>query len=298
MIATRITTKVVWFGLALNLCAYLAAHLLWWAGLTPRLWVTESAIKTGFLCIAYGLALSLNLEIAAEYRQTRWLRLAWLALAGNAGVSIVRMVVESSLFNLIWPGYTRDPLWGLLQHLAIVPANAFLLFGLLAMWWAYHEVGLGFAIEKRDYAAIAGILGLLVALMVFREGLSEARSPYEVSRWLQLIGLTLLSFSAASSLATHRVAMQMGGGKLAVALRFLTLCTLLRGALVLLQASQRMTLTEGQQASDSYSVFMNLCWQSVPWVAALAAAYRAEMTIHAARELEHQRAAKATLVSV
>jgi hypothetical protein len=284
--------------LALNLCAYLAAHMPWWAGLTPRLSVTESAIKTGFLCLAYGLALSLNLEIAAEYRQTRWLRLAWLALAGNAGVSIVRMVGESSLFNLIWPGYTRDPLWGLLQHLAIVPANAFLLFGLLAMWWAYHEVGLGFAIEKRDYAAIAGILGLLVALMVFREGLSEARSPYEVSRWLQLIGLTLLSFSAAASLATHRVAMQMGGGKLAVALRFLTLYTLLRGALVLLQASQRMTLAEGQQAGGSYSVFMNLCWQAVPWVAALAAAYRAEMTIHAARELEHQRAARATLVSV
>jgi hypothetical protein len=298
MIATRITPKIVWFGLALNLCAYLAAHMPWWAGLTPRLSVTESAIKTGFLCLAYGLALSLNLEIAAEYRQTRWLRLAWVALAGNAGVSIVRMVVESSLFNLIWPGYTRDPLWGLLQHLAIVPANAFLLFGLLAMWWAYHEVGLGFAIEKRDYAAIAGILGLLVALMVFREGLSEARSPYEVSRWLQLIGLTLLSFSAAASLATHRVAMQMGGGKLAVALRFLTLYTLLRGALVLLQASQRMTLAEGQQAGGSYSVFMNLCWQAVPWVAALAAAYHAEMTIHAARELEHQRAARATLVSV
>jgi len=297
MIATRITPKVIWFGLALNLCAYLAAHLPWWAGLTPRLWVTESAIKTGFLCLAYGLALSLNLEIAAEYRQTRWLRLAWVALAGNAGVSIVRMVVESSLFNLIWPGYTRGPLWGLLQHLAIVPANAFLLFGLLAMWWAYQEVGLGFAIEKRDYAAIAGILGLLVALMVFREGLSEARSPYAVSSWLQLIGLTLLSFSAAASLATHRVAMQMGGGKLAVALRFLTLYTLLRGALVLLQANQRLTLTEGQQASGSYSVFMNLCWQSVPWIAALAAAYRAEMTIHAARELEQQRAAKAVLAS-
>jgi hypothetical protein len=296
MIATRITPKVVWFALALNLCAYLAAHLPWWAGLTPRLWVTESAIKTGFLCLAYGLALSLNLEIAAEHRQTRWLRLAWLALAGNACVSIGRMVVESSLFNLIWPGYTRD-LWGLLQHLAIVPANAFLLFGLLAMWWAYREVGLGFALEKRDYVAIAGIMGLLVALMVFREGLSEARSPYAVSRWLQLIGLALLSLSAAASLATHRVAMQMGGGKLAVALRFLTFYTLLRGALVLFQAGQRMSLMEGQQASGSYSVFMNLCWQAVPWVAALAAAYRAEMTIHAARELEQQRAAKAVLAS-
>lgn len=297
MIAARITPKVVWFGLALNLCAWLACNLPWRAGLAPRHWVAEGAIKTGFLVIAYGMALALNLEIAAEHRQTRWLRLAWLALAGNAAVSIVRIVVESSLLNLIWPDYTRGPLWGLLQHLAIVPANAFMLCGLLAMWWAYNEVGLGFAIEKRDYAAIAAILGLLAGLMVFREGLSEARSPYAVSRWLQLIGLALLTFSAAASLATHRMAVQMGGGKLAVALRFLTLYTLLRGGLVLIQASLRMSLTEGQRPSGSYSVLMELCWQSVPWIAALAAAYRAEMTVHAARELEHQRAAKAILAS-
>jgi hypothetical protein len=297
MIAARISSKVVWFGLALNLCAWLASNLPWRAGVAPRHWVAEGAIRTGFLCIAYGLALALNLEIAAEHRETRWLRFAWLALAGNAAVSIVRIVVESSLFNLIRPDYTHSPLWGLLQHLAIAPANAFMLFGLLAMWRSYHQVGLGFAIEKRDYALIAAILGLLVALMVFRGGLSEARSPYALSRWLQLIGLALLTFSAAASLVTHRMAMQMGGGKLAVALRFLTLYTLLRGALVLLQAGQRMTLMEGQQPSGPYSVFMDLCWQAVPWIAALAAVYRAEMTVHAARELEQQRAARAVLAS-
>ncbi|HYW74902.1 MAG TPA: hypothetical protein VE961_28005 [Pyrinomonadaceae bacterium] len=298
MISARITPKIVWLGLSLNLCAWLAAHMPWWAGLTGHMWVTESVIKTGFLCFAYALALALNLEIAAEYRQTRWLRVAWLALAGNAGVSIIRIVVESSLFNLVWPDYTHSPLWGLLQHLAIVPANAFLLFGLLAMWWAYHQVGLGFSLEKRDYAAIVGILLLLVSLIVFREGLSQALSPYALSRWLQLIGLALLSLSAAASLATHRMAMQMGGGKLAIALRLLTLYTLLRGVLVLVQAGQNMSLTDGQQASGAYSVFMNLCWQAVPWVATLAAAYRAEMTVHAARELEQQRAARAMLVSV
>src|SRR6266511_2658933 len=216
MISARITPKVVWLGLSLNLCAWLAAHMPWWAGLTEHMWVTESAIKTGFLCFAYALALALNLEIAAEYRQTRWLRVAWLALAGNAGVSIIRIAVESSLFNLVWPGYTHSPLWGLLQHLAIVPANAFLLFGLLAMWWAYHQVGLGFSLEKRDYAAIAGILLLLVSLMVFREGLSQALSPYALSRWLQLIGLALLSLSAAASLAPsdplHLAARRAGSG--------------------------------------------------------------------------------------
>ncbi|HEX5082259.1 MAG TPA: hypothetical protein VFY40_09440 [Blastocatellia bacterium] len=297
MIAARITPKVVWFGLAFNLCAWLACNLPWRAGMAERHWAAEGAIRTGFLVIAYGMALALNLEIATEHRQTQWLRFAWMALAGNAAISIVRMVVESSLFNLIWPGYTDGPLWGLLQHLAIAPANAFMLFGLVAMWWAYNQVGLGFAVEKRDYAAIAAVLGLLVGLLVFREGLSQAHSPYAVSRWLQLIGFALLAFSAAASLATHRMAMQMGGGKLAVALRFLSLYALLRGALVFVQAGQRMTLMDGQQPSGPYSVFMELCWQSVPWIAALAAAYRAEMTVHAARELEHQRATKAILAS-
>jgi len=89
----------------------------------------------------------------------------------------------------------------------------------------------------------------------------------------------------------------MGGGKLAVALRLLTLYTLLRGVLVLLQAGQRMSLMDGQQSSASYSIFIVLCWQLVPWIAALAAAYRAEMTVHAARELEQQRDAKAVLAS-
>src|SRR5262249_49578959 len=258
MIAARITPKVVWFGLALNLCAWLGCHLPWRAGLTPRLWVTESAIRTGFLCLAYGLALALNLEVAAEYRQTRWLRVAWLALAGNAGVSIARIVVESALINLIWPGYTRSPLWGLLQHLAIAPANAFLLFGLLAMWWAYHQVGLGFTIEKRDYAAIAGVLGMIVALVIFREGLSEAHSPYVISRWLQLIGLALLSFSAAASLVLHRMAMQMSGGKLAVALSFLTFYTLLPRGVVLIPAGPRMLFLCGPSATAPHLLFFVL----------------------------------------
>src|SRR5262249_54586844 len=111
-------------------------------------------------------------------------------------------------------------------------------------------------------------------------------------------GLALLTFSGAASLATHRMAMQMGGGKLAVALRLLTLYTLLRGVLVLVQAGQRMSLTDGQQGSPFYSIFIVVCWQLVPWIATLAAAYRAEMIVHAARELKQQRAAKAVLASV
>jgi hypothetical protein len=297
MIATRITPRIIWLGLALNLSAWLALNLPAQAGLTPRFWVAESAIRTISLCLAYALALALNMEVAAEYRQTRWLYVAWLALAANAGLSAVRIVVESASLNMIWPGYTRTPLWGLLQHLTIVPANIFLLSGLLAMWWAYHQVGLGFAVKRQDYAAIGVVLALTVALMLSREGLSQAHSPYAISRWLQLAGLILLSLSAAVSFVLSRIAMQMGGGKLAVALRFLTFYTLLRGVLVLIQAGQRMSLLDGRPAGRVYPLILEVFWQIVPWIAALAAAYRAELTLHAARKLEQQRAAKAALVS-
>lgn len=298
MIAARITPKVVWLGLALNLGGWLVVHLPWRLGWTARQWVAESALRTVFLCTAYMLALLLNLEIAAEYRQTRWLRVAWLALAANAGISIVRMIIESGLFNLLQPGYTRSALFGLLQHLAIVPANGFLLLGLLTMWWAYHQVGLDFTIARRDYLVVGGMLALIVALLIFREGLSEARSPYLPGRWLQLFGLVLLCLSAAASFVLHRIAMQMDGGKLAIALRFLTLYTLVRGVLVLVQAGRRMALLDGQAASVFYPLLFDLCWQAVPWLAALAAVYRADLTVHAARELAQQRATKAALASI
>ncbi|HMX24982.1 MAG TPA: hypothetical protein PKC13_05080, partial [Blastocatellia bacterium] len=171
MNTTRLTTKIIWLGLAVSLTIRGGAHLAWQMDVvrTPGsgLWIAENALKTGALCLGYLPALLLNLEIAKEHRQTRWLHAAWLALAANAGVSIVRMIVESSLLNLAWPGYTRTPLWGLLQHLAIVPANLFLLLGLLAMWWAYQQVGLGFTVEKRDYAVLVGILVLMFLLLFY-----------------------------------------------------------------------------------------------------------------------------------
>src|SRR5262245_42222958 len=231
MVASRITPRVVLFGLAINIGAWLIVHLPSMAGLTPRLRMTERIIKAVFLCLAYALALALNLEIAAEYRPTRWLRVAWLAMAANAGVSILRILVESPLISLQQPGTPRNWMPGLLQHLTIVPANIFLLIGLVAMWHAYHQVRLGFTIERRDYLAIGGIFLLTCGLLFFRQGLSESQSPYLVSRYLQLMGLVLLSLSAAAGLVLHRMAMQMGGGKLAVALRFLTFYTLLRAVL-------------------------------------------------------------------
>ncbi len=282
-------------GLALHLSLYSIVRLPAIFDWAPQFPLTEGAIKAAASILAYALALALNLEIAAEYRHTAWLRAAWLALAANAGLSIARTIVESALLNSVWSQYTSSHLRGLLQHLVIIPANGFLLLGVLAMWWAYHRVGLGFAIKRRDWAAMAGILALILALLAFRENLSEAQSPYLLGRYLQPAGLVLLSIISAVSLALHRLAMQMGGGKLAVTLRWLMVYVLLRSALVLEGALRQEFLPELSQSYGPGHYFRNICWQAVPWVAALAAAYRTQLTVRAAKALAQQRAVKATL---
>lgn len=295
MFTARITPKIVSLGLATQLSAWLAINLPWTFGWTARHYIAAHLIRLALSCVALGLACAINLEIAEEYRNARWLRLAWLALAANAGISVLRMIAESPLWQLSWPEYTL-PIRGLLQHLAIVPANFALLLGMAAMCWAYHQVGLGFEIERRDWLMMGGVAALLIALMTVREGLTEAQSPIVTSRYLQLSGLILLALATAVSIVLQRMAMGMGGGRLAAALRVLTLYALLRSALVLLGAlhPERFISPTGNILRG---YFFELGWQAVLWLPALAAAYRAELTHHAARELAQQRADKAALVS-
>lgn len=279
--------------MAVHLGLWLLLHVPSFFGLTPHQVMVEGGLRTGSLILAYSLALAINLEVSGEYRSTPWLKFAWLALAGNAAFSIARILVESQLLMLVWPGYLNSPLAGLLQHLAIVPANLLLVLGLLAMWGSYNRLDLGFTIKPVDYVLIAGTLALMGSLLFFREGLSEARSPYLSARLLQQSGLVLLSLAAAVSLVLHRIAVQMGGGKLALTLRFLVLYTLTRAVLVLTQALLRLMSPEYNDPLSSVSLLLDVCWQSVPWLAALAAAYRAELTQHAVRELIQYRASRA-----
>lgn len=302
MLAARLTPKTLTTALAVHLGLLFALWVGQRFGGVRELGLLHSAVMTGASCLAFSLACLLNLEVAREYRNTPWLHVAWRALAANAAVSCGRMVLESNLLDLLWPGYKRSPLAGLLQHLAIVPANSFLLVGLLAMWWGYRQVGLGFNIKRRDYLLIAAILGLMLTVLFFRAGLTEANSPYLTARYLQRIGLVLLSLTAALSVVLYRLAVQMGGGKLALALQWLTVYVLCRDVLVLLGALQRLavlntadTQTRGNLVLWGYA--LTLGWQSAGWLAALAAAHRAELTIHAARELEQRRAARAALAS-
>ncbi len=303
LIAARVTPRVVMIGLAVHLGLYGLLSLLSVALSAgrpiPNLVIASYVLRLVLTVIAYFLALLLNVEVAAEYRQARWLRFAWLALAANAGISIFRPFVESSVINRLWDQPSDGPISGLLQHLVIIPANLFLLLGVLAMCWAYHRVGLGFGIKVRDYLAMGAIAILMIATLALRQHLTQAQSPFALSRELQVFGLVLLAMISAVSLALHRLSLQMGGGKLAWALRCLVCYVLLRAVLVLIGAVWQPPQLGGSWVAGFREFFFVMTWQVVPWLAALAAAYRAELTVDAARELWQRRVDKvAALASV
>jgi hypothetical protein len=297
MIATRITPRIVILCLTLQSGVWLGSHLPVFFSGAHREQEMEFLFAAAASISGYALAFALNLEITAEYRDNTWMRWVWLFLAANAGLSIGREIVHLPLLNLIRHGYTESPLQGLHHQILILLANSFLVLGLLGMWWAYQRVGLGFRIQWRDYAEMAVILALTLALLLTHQGMSESASPYLASRLLQPSGLVLLSMAAAVSVVMRRMAVQMNGGKLAVALRCLTFYTMLRAILVLLEAIFSLSSQERRQTHDFIMSLDLLCWRTVPWILALAAAYRAELSVHANKELERQKTATAVPLS-
>ena len=294
MLARRITPRIVVSGLVGELLLLSALYTPSALGWTSRFRVTEAVVMTAAGVIAFGIALLLSLEVAAEYRQVRWARFAWLMLAANAAVSLLKRSVGSPLLDLWSEGYRVGPLRGLLDNMLVVPANLCLLAGLMAMWWSFHNIGLGFRIRRRDYAAMAGIALLFAMLMISRESLSQGQSPYLLSRVLQPMGLALLAFISAFGLVLHRYAMQMGDGGLAGVMRWLTVYALLRGLFVLLRSIFSPSPLVLDSPSEVESWAFDMLWQVVHWAAAMAAACRAQMTVSVAEQLEQIRTAKSS----
>src|SRR5215475_3377350 len=232
MLGTRITPKVVAFGLGSELLLLAGLYVPAAFGWTPRFFFAEAVIMTIAGILAFGSALLLSLEVAAEY-QSRWPRLAWLMLAASAGLSLLKRCVGSPLFDLHTGGYRVSPLRGLLDNILVVPSNLCLLACLLALWWSIHRLRLGFRIERRDYAAMAAVAALFVTLLLLRGNLSQGQSPYIISRFLQPIGLGLLAVISAFAVALRRYTLRMGDSKLANVIAWLMVYVLLRGALVL-----------------------------------------------------------------
>ena len=99
MLATQLTPKVILWALipqmALIVLAHLAANFDWW----PHYRGLAQGFRNSVSILAFAIALMLTLEIAREYRKTPLLHLAWLAMATNAGISVIRMILGRR-----WPG--------------------------------------------------------------------------------------------------------------------------------------------------------------------------------------------------
>jgi hypothetical protein len=297
MFAKRLTPRVVAFGLGLEVLLLMGLYLPAALGWTSRLRLTEAMVMTVAGVMAFGIALLLSLEVAAEYRQARWAHLAWLMLAANAALSLLKRSAGSPLFDFLSEGYRTSPLRGLLDNLLVVPANLCLLAGLLAMWWGFRQLGMGFKIELRDRAAMAGVAALFLMLLVFRGSLSQGQSPYLASRVLQPLGLGLLAVISAFGVVLHRYAVRMGDGKLAMVMRWLMFYVLLRGVLVLVRSffSPRLPLLLDSPPGLEEWAF-DVLWQVVHWSAAMAAACCAQLPVSAAEQLKQLRAARPTVV--
>ena len=277
-----IKPSVVWLLLALNLALDLALFLPVQLGWMARPAGALAAIGlAGGLC-AYGLALLVCLKIVEEYRDAGWFRWAWVGLSANAAILLFRPLAQDTLAEVLWPDFYASPWRLLLRHILIVAGNLALLLSLLAMWWGYRRLKLGFHSRRRDYAAMAGLLALLAALLSVRENLTEAASPFAANRVLQLIGLSLLFVLAAAGIVLQRIAVQMNGGRLAVVLRWLTLYVLLRLGLVVLASLLRAAYPDALWASD----VLRFAWQAVAWVFTLTVAYQMRVTLVAAEQLE------------
>lgn len=284
---TRITPRVTLYAaLVLAVCwsaVRVAGNVGWWR---PAWGTPESAVFIFEAIVAYTIALALCIHIAAEYRRSYWMRLAWLCFAVNAGISIVRHAIDNPMLNVFWPGYSETAWRGLAREVPIVFALSFMAVGIFAMARGLLQTRLGFRFERRDWAAIIGVVAILVAVIYFRHELSAARwKEMPLVLQAQVAVQILFAITAVGSIFLYRLSMQMGGGHLAAAMRCLIAYIVLRALLVLVS----MVLLPGLFGIDADNFTTMLLYQCTPWLFTLAAVYRYQLTSNAIRQAAEWR---------
>ncbi|HEY3742256.1 MAG TPA: hypothetical protein VGL53_20540 [Bryobacteraceae bacterium] len=255
-----VAPRWLYCGMIAFLAAAISAHYLFGSPVAA-IWISFASREA-----AYAWGTCLCLLVAAEYKRQPLLRMAWLLLAANGLVSIVRHVLESRTLEQ-WPPVH---LW---RHATITLALLLLLGGIWAMAQAFVKAGLGFRIHRTDGIAVAMIFGVLCVILVFRDQLSEASMPLPGPRVLQISSQVVIALAAAFSVALHRIIVDMGGGKLAISMRFLVAHILGRVLLVLLSQTFKSQLAFSADTEFAFTLGFDV----MTWVFALAAAYRATM---------------------
>jgi hypothetical protein len=205
--------------------------------------------------VAYLIAQLSCLHVAALYPARSPIRLGWQALAVNCFLSFVRHTV-------LIPEHSAGLHYRihLLSQALQLPALISVLCGLAAMWWGIYRLKLGFRVRWWEFVSI--VTGALALSWLFRHNLSHAHSVHGILTVLQAISLTLLIAIAGAGLLLHNLAMQMGGGRLAVVMRCIAAYALTRWLL---------NLTQGE--AENAPLAWWLSFYAVPWIFAFGAAY-------------------------
>ena len=268
--------------------------LLTKSGLMTRHPGIEDLIGLGFGALARGIAVVLFLRIADEYREVRLSRLAWQALAVNAGLLFFKGVASSRAIDAFVENYHSTPWRGFLNHVLGVPASIFLLLGLLGLSQAYRRTGLGSKLRGSDYVVLAISIALFGWVLIAHKNLEEGQSPWLINRILQPVDLFLIGVASIVSILLHRHAAGTSGGKLAQALRWLVIYGLMPGVLVLLI---QVAVPAIQRTVVSFDAApLGIAWRLLPWMMTIAAAIRAEMTAEAVAQIAKLKADRSAKV--
>jgi hypothetical protein len=193
---------------------------------------------------------------AALYPKKSPMRIGWLALGANCFISVFRHVVMNPLFQPVAGSKARVDLFSQIIQL---PAVICALVGILAIWWGVYRLGLGFRIRWFECAGVA--VAAFLITWAFRDHLSHAQPDPGAITILQRLSLGLLLSIGGVGLLLHGLAMQMGGGRLAVVMRS-----------VAVYALTRSVLTLWQENRESYSFVWYFFYYAAPWVFVFGAA--------------------------
>lgn len=277
--STPITPRALVMGMVCAICVLWFLHVLNlredavnWGG-------PSAAARVLNTVAVYVLACVLCLRIATEYRQESWMRFAWIAMAMNAGVSAVRHICDTPVWDALFPGYRIGWLLPVLREVFAAIALLFLAAGIWTMAVALLRMRLGFSLKRQDLAAIVGVFAILLLVIYFRNDLSEAGPIHPAASRLQLFSQALFTVVGAGAIVLLRLGKQMGGGRLAEAMGWIIAHIVVRALLVLAAAIQVHVA-----AGSALALAEMLAYQCTPWMFAIAAACRYQLKFTASRQ--------------
>ena len=222
----RLTPRLLWF------CAAVTAAGIAVTGASRALFPWLSFLKMGYwnalLALAYLTAFLLCLRVYGDQVRGSRMRLAWLCLTISCVFDFVRQIFE-----------VAGALWGLnrllpgvmgFRSVPITLALILLALGLIQMIPPLLATGLRLRLRWTDIFWIAAILAIVISILLQRENLSDAASPFPLLALLQALSPVLLSVSAVVIVLLYRLSCQMGHGEYAA---FLTLMVLFFAARML-----------------------------------------------------------------